>query len=70
MGIHPTTANIMDCNHNHYAMQLSLYRYLLESYYGTKVHIQMIGHLKDDNCKSYITPYFYEQISSIVPQLT
>jgi|TARA_B100000508_G_scaffold12371_1_gene8619 ATP-dependent exoDNAse (exonuclease V) beta subunit len=70
MGIHPTTANIMDCNHNHYAMQLSLYRYLLESYYGAKVHIQMIGHLKDDKCTSYITPYFYEQISSIAPQLT
>ena len=70
MGIHPLTANIMDCNHNHYAMQLSLYRYLLESYYGVKVHNQMIGHLNNGNCKSYITPYYHEQISSLVAQLT
>ena len=70
MGIHPTTANIMDCNHSHYAMQLSLYRYLLESYYGAKVHNQMIGHLMNDNCKSYITSYYHEQISSLVGQLT
>ena len=70
MGIHPLTANIMDCNYNHNAMQLSLYRYLLESYYGVKVHNQMIGHLNNGNCKSYITPYYHEQISSLVAQLT
>ena len=70
MGIHPLTANIMDCNHNHYGMQLSLYRYLLENYYEVNVHNQMIGHLNNDNCTSYITPYYHEQILSLVAQLT
>ena len=33
MGTHDVTKNVMDCNFYHYALQLSLYRYLLEEYY-------------------------------------
>ncbi|HJM47218.1 MAG TPA: PD-(D/E)XK nuclease family protein [Candidatus Marinimicrobia bacterium] len=66
MGNHPVTATIMDCNFNHYALQLSLYRYLLENHYGIKVRNQLIGHLKDSQCKGYITPYYSKQISDIL----
>ena len=34
MGTHEITKNIMDCNFYHYSLQLSLYRYILETYYG------------------------------------
>lgn len=66
MGNHPVTSNMMDCNFNHYALQLSMYRYLLENYHGVKVRNQLIGHLEDDQCTSYITPYFTEEISAIL----
>jgi ATP-dependent exoDNAse (exonuclease V) beta subunit len=66
MGNHPVTATIMDCNFNHYALQLSLYRYLLENHYGIKVRNQLIGHLNDSQCKGYITPYYSKQISDIL----
>ena len=36
-GNHPVTANIDDCNFNHYALQLSLYRYILETYYDLNI---------------------------------
>ena len=32
-GIQPSSSNIEDTKFNHYALQLSLYRYLLEKYY-------------------------------------
>ncbi len=69
MGIHHITADLMDCNHNHYAMQLSFYRYLLEEYYGIKVRNQMIAHLQNEVCTSYITPYYNEHISAITAAL-
>ena len=69
MGNHPVTSNIMDCNFNHYALQLSLYRYLLENYHGVTVRNQLIGHLEDNQCTSYITPYFAEEISGILSEI-
>ncbi|MDP7128446.1 MAG: hypothetical protein QGI00_12610 [Candidatus Marinimicrobia bacterium] len=69
MGIHPVTADLMDCKHNHYAMQLSFYRYLLEEYYGIKVRNQMIAHLQNEVCTIYITPYYNEHISAITAAL-
>ena len=69
MGIHHITADLMDCNHNHYAMQLSFYRYLLEEFYGIKVRNQMIAHLQNEVCTSYITPYYNEHISAITAAL-
>ena len=65
-GNHPVTATIMDCNFNHYALQLSMYRYLLENHYGIKVRNQLIGHLQDNQCTGYITPYYSKQISDIL----
>jgi len=69
MGNHPVTSNIMDCNFNHYALQLSMYRYLLENYYGVKIRNQLIGHLKDNQCTGHITPYYSKQISDILSDL-
>ena len=66
MGNHPVTSNIMDCNFNHYAFQLSLYRYLLENYHGVTIRNQLIGHLQDDKCTTYITPYYTKEISGIL----
>ena len=34
MGTHSSTSHVMDCNFYHYSLQLSLYRYILEEYYG------------------------------------
>ena len=69
MGIHPITADLMDCNHNHYAMQLSFYRYLLEKYYNITVRSQMIAHLQDETCTSFITPYYNKHISATIAAL-
>ena len=70
MGNHPVTSNLMDCNFNHYALQLSMYRYILENYYGVKVGNQLIGHLQDNQCTGYITPYYSNQISDILSAIS
>jgi len=70
MGNHPVTSNIMDCNFNHYSLQLSMYRYLLENYYGVTVQNQLIGHLQDDNCIGYVTPYFSKELSGILSAIS
>ena len=58
MGTHIITSDIEDCKYNLYALQLSLYRYLLEEYYGLKIKSQLIAHLRDDRVLAYMTPYF------------
>ena len=62
LGNRPETSSVMDCNFNHYALQLSLYRYLLEEYYGIIVNKQLIAHLQDHGAKSHHTPYMREHI--------
>ena len=57
-GTHLITSDIEDCKYNLYALQLSLYRYLLENYYGLKIKRQLIVHLRDDKVLAYMTPYF------------
>jgi len=56
-GTHPATSNIDDCNFNHYSLQLSLYRYILETYYDLNVSEQIIIHLEEDGCTGYHAPY-------------
>ena len=62
VGNSPETISVMDCNFNHYALQLSLYRYLLEEYYGIIVDKQLIAHLQDHGAKGHHTPYMREHI--------
>ena len=61
-GNHDITRNLEDCNFNHYSLQLSLYRYILENYYGLKVNNQMIVHITDTDCRGYMTPYLLNYI--------
>ena len=67
-GNHDITRNLEDCNFNHYSLQLSLYRYILENYYGLKVTNQMIVHITDTDCRGYITPYLSNHIKLMAQQ--
>lgn len=62
MGTKTSTHNIMDCNFSHYSLQLSLYRYLLERYYGLEVESQYIVQLKEDSAIPFSVPYMKEDI--------
>ena len=65
-GNKPETNDLLDCKFNHYALQLSLYRYLLEKNYNLQLDDQLIIHLGSDAVHGYITPYFKEHIVSIL----
>ena len=60
------TRDVPDCNFYHYALQLSLYRYLLEEYYGVRINNQLIAHLKDDGAKGYVAPYMRDHIVAML----
>ena len=66
MGIHEVTKNILDCNFYHYALQLSLYRYILEQYYGISINNQLIVHLQDDKVNALVAPYMRDEIISML----
>ena len=61
-GNHEITRSLEDCNFNHYSLQLSLYRYILETYYNLKINNQMIVHITDRDCRGYMTPYLLNYI--------
>ena len=50
MVIHNASSNIQDSKFNHYSLQLSLYRYILENYYGLTIDSHAILHLNDFEC--------------------
>ncbi|SVC64989.1 uncharacterized protein METZ01_LOCUS317843, partial [marine metagenome] len=62
------TKDVQDCNFNHYALQLSFYRYLLEEFYGLTITNQLIAHLDENGCRGYVTPYYKKQIKAMVQQ--
>jgi ATP-dependent exoDNAse (exonuclease V) beta subunit len=66
MGIHPITSHLMDCKYVHYSMQLSLYRYLIEEFYGIKVSNLLIAHLKDNECKPIVADYYHKEVLDMV----
>ena len=68
-GILPESANIEDSKFNHYALQLSLYRYLLEEYYNIEVTQHLILHLKDQECVGLHVPYMKNNIIKMVQSL-
>jgi len=65
MGTHPITSNIEDCKYNVYAFQLSLYRYILETYYNLKIKQQIIAHIDDSSVKAYLPPYHRGHMEAI-----
>lgn len=66
MGIHPITKHLMDCKFVHYSLQLSFYRYLLESYYDLKITNQLIAHLNGNTCKPIIADYYKDVVQRII----
>ena len=64
-GTHPITSNVEDCKYNVYAFQLSLYRYLLEEYYGLNIKQQIIAHIDDYSVNSYLPPYYKAHMEAI-----
>ena len=65
-GIHPATEDVEDTKFNHYALQLSLYRYLLETYYGLKIYEHVVVHLKDLECIGLHAPYMKDTIIKMI----
>ena len=63
---HHITSNLMDCHFEKYTLQLSMYRYLLEKYYGFKIQNQVIAHLGEYDCQGYSTPYHKHYIEAII----
>lgn len=68
MGIKNSTKNLMDCNFIHYSLQLSLYRYLLEKFYGLDIHGQIILHLQEDSYKEYSCPYLKDEVINMLKE--
>ena len=65
----PASENIDDTKYNHYALQLSLYRYLLEHYYGFNISSHYIVHLKDEECTGIITDYKENEVVTMLQTL-
>ena len=66
VGIHAASKNIEDSKFNHYSLQLSLYRFLLEKFYGLEIYNQSILHLKENECKEETTPYMKNDIKNMI----
>ena len=65
-GIKKESSNIDDCKYNHYALQLSMYRYILEKYYGINVTRQLVAQLKDEGVESHSMPYMKNEIKNMI----
>ena len=65
-GILPQSMNIEDSKFNQYALQLSMYRYLIEKYYGLNVSEQMIIHLQDDSCTAIHAGYMKNNVMDFI----
>ena len=65
-GILSATENVEDCNFNHYSLQLSLYRYILENYYDLTIKNQYLIHLTDSGINSMVCPYMEETLQKML----
>jgi S-adenosylmethionine/arginine decarboxylase-like enzyme len=54
-GIHDATKYIQDANYWHYALQMSLYQYILEKEYGLKIENRYLFHLLPKKTKKHPT---------------
>ena len=66
MGTHSITRQLMDCRFVHYSLQLSFYRYIMETYYGLKVDKHTIAHLTDLTCTEYAGDYLKPEVEQII----
>ena len=67
-GILNSTEHLDDCNFNHYSLQLSFYRYILENHYGLKVDKQLLFHLKENNYKIYDINYHENDLVNMLKE--
>jgi ATP-dependent exoDNAse (exonuclease V) beta subunit len=66
MGTHKATCELMDCNYYHYSIQLSLYRLILEKYYGISVTGTAISHITENDVQIYKTTYHLAEIEKML----
>lgn len=66
IGILNSTKHMQDCNFNHYSLQLSFYRYILERYYGINVGSQTLFHLKENRYEIYPVNYHEEELINML----
>ena len=67
--IHPALRHIHDTSYWHYALQLSIYRYILEHKYGITVNEMNLGVFHPENPQAYVIPlpYLKGEVESILP---
>jgi len=65
-GIKNPTLMIEDCSFNKYQLQLSMYRYILENFYNTKVRGLYILHLKENNYNYLNCSFEDEKIQEMI----
>jgi hypothetical protein len=65
-GIKPATVDIEDCKLNTYGLQMSLYRYILETEYNADVRRQILIHLKEDERDIYYTTYMIDTVKKML----
>jgi len=67
-GIKHPLNNMDDCNFNHYNLQLSMYQYILESYYDVNVKGLFLVHLNEQefNYKNFICNYKKDTIKKML----
>jgi hypothetical protein len=61
-------SHLEDCNYNHYALQLSLYQYIMEQeqYFPKFTQFKrLILHVGDSFCKAYAVRYMKEEVSEL-----
>ncbi|MBC8437168.1 PD-(D/E)XK nuclease family protein [bacterium] len=68
MGSKKSSKDLEDCNFIKYSLQLSLYRYILEEYYGMKVKNSFIVHLKVGGSETIKCPYLKESIIKMLEE--
>jgi|APSaa5957512622_1039677.scaffolds.fasta_scaffold37537_3 hypothetical protein len=66
VGTRQATRHLKDCNYNHYALQFSMYRYILEKYYGLNIKNSFLIHLSKGSYKDYKMPYLKNEIKNML----
>lgn len=72
-GLHSSTCNLDDCNYIHYALQMSLYQWILDKEYGIDIMYRNLVHLREKQTRMYPlgvkvfqTPYLNYNIEKMV----
>ena len=62
----PPLEHLDDCHLNKYALQISLYRYMLEVRYRYRFDKNFMIHLREDGYEEYNVPYFKKEIEDLI----